>query len=299
MPKLYDCFTFFNELDLLEIRLHELSPVVDRFVLAEAPVTFRGKPKPLHFQENRARFAPFLDRITHIVVDAGQMPTGERPGDDWAREYAQRNRLADGVREAAPDDLVLLSDVDEIPRSEILQAAKRSPPAAHEVICLELRMFYYFLNLESPQHWERNGPRCLRRSNLPQTMQAIRNVKGVDTTRLGNLRRAAVNWRNFGHPVRRRAVRNAGWHFTYLGAPAAIQEKLGAIAGTGKTPDDFWDVKRLAERIRRKVGVANDEVPLTFVPIDETFPRRLQNDIGPYRHLVGALDSGFASGTDT
>jgi hypothetical protein len=69
MPRIFDCFTFLNEFDLLEIRLHELAPVVDRFVIAESPVTFTGRPKPLHFLDNRARFAAFADKIIHIVVD--------------------------------------------------------------------------------------------------------------------------------------------------------------------------------------------------------------------------------------
>jgi len=66
---IYDCFTFFNELDLLEIRLNVLKDVVDRFVLVEATQTFTGRPKPLYYKENAARFAAFADRIIHVVVD--------------------------------------------------------------------------------------------------------------------------------------------------------------------------------------------------------------------------------------
>ena len=64
---IYDCFIFFDELDLLEIRLEEIYPVVDRFVLCEAPMTFSGKPKELVFQNNKERFAPYLDKIEHII----------------------------------------------------------------------------------------------------------------------------------------------------------------------------------------------------------------------------------------
>lgn len=67
--RIYDCFTFFNELDLLELRLNELASVVDYFVIAEATHTFTGKPKPLHFKENAARFEAFLPRIIHIIVE--------------------------------------------------------------------------------------------------------------------------------------------------------------------------------------------------------------------------------------
>ena len=68
-PTVFDCFMFFNELDLLEIRLIELSELVDRFVLVEATRTHTGFQKPLYFADNKSRFASFLDRIIHVIVD--------------------------------------------------------------------------------------------------------------------------------------------------------------------------------------------------------------------------------------
>ena len=66
---MYDCFTFKNELLLLDLRLHELSEAVDFFVLVEGTRSFTNRPKPLYFLENLERFKPFLDRIIHIIVD--------------------------------------------------------------------------------------------------------------------------------------------------------------------------------------------------------------------------------------
>ena len=111
----YDCFTFFNELELLQIRLAELSSVVDVFVIAEAPWTFQGQAKPLFFGENRARFKPYLSRIQHIVSDAPPVVT-----DQWSRELHQRNSLKRGLLEASGDDFVVISDADEIVRPEAL-----------------------------------------------------------------------------------------------------------------------------------------------------------------------------------
>ena len=65
---IYDCFTFFNELDLLEIRLNVLKDVVDKFVLVESVKTFTGRDKELFFEKNKDRFAAFADRIIHLVV---------------------------------------------------------------------------------------------------------------------------------------------------------------------------------------------------------------------------------------
>lgn len=106
----YDCFLFFNELELLELRLHELADVVDRFVIVEATHTHTGLPKPLHFAENRHRFRKFKERILHVVVRE-HFPR-MRPGKfaDYQRD-AVRQALAD----CRPDDIILFSDVDEIP----------------------------------------------------------------------------------------------------------------------------------------------------------------------------------------
>ena len=124
MPRIYDCFTFYNELDLLEIRLNELDPIVDHFVLCEAPVTFKGKPKPLLFKENRERFERFLPKIAHIVVD--DMPTGpDKKSVYWQRQTFQRNAIRRGLGDADADDFIILSDLDEIPRATAVESGSR------------------------------------------------------------------------------------------------------------------------------------------------------------------------------
>src|SRR6185312_15373656 len=115
---IYDCFMFFNELELLELRLHELSGVVDKFVLVETTVTFTNKPKSLIFQENLSRFKKFQDKIIHIVVD--DMPKSSNP---WTLEKFQRDAIRRGLNDCRPDDVVLVSDVDEIPRAKTLVEA--------------------------------------------------------------------------------------------------------------------------------------------------------------------------------
>ena len=89
---IYDCFTFFNELELLELRLNELAGVVDKFVLVEATQTHTNKPKPLHYHENRARFSAFHDKIIHVIVD--DMPQSSDP---WIPENFQRKCIARGL----------------------------------------------------------------------------------------------------------------------------------------------------------------------------------------------------------
>src|SRR5690349_24880068 len=117
----YDCFTFFNELDLLEIRLNVLNPVVDKFVLVESTRTFQNKPKPLYFQQNATRFSAFKDKIIHIVVD--QFPDfGDwTEANSWTLEHHQRNSINRGLTRCTRDDVVIISDLDEIPRPETIR----------------------------------------------------------------------------------------------------------------------------------------------------------------------------------
>ena len=116
---IYDCFQFFNELDILKIRLHVLGPVVDRFVISEATETFSGLKKPLYYEENKAMFAEFEDKIIHVVVD--DTPAGGT----HERDTFQKNAVTRGLAGCTDDDIVIFSDLDEIPNPdkirEILQ----------------------------------------------------------------------------------------------------------------------------------------------------------------------------------
>ena len=119
---IYDCFSFFNELDILEIRLNTLNEVVDKFVLVEAPWTFTGNPKPLYFEENKERFKLFLDKIIHIVADQPPVsPTVTERENAWIRESHQRNSINAGLNNAKNNDLIIISDLDEIPNPQIIK----------------------------------------------------------------------------------------------------------------------------------------------------------------------------------
>ena len=113
---IYDCFTFFNEIDLLEIRLNVLRDVVDRFVLVEVGETHTGKRKPFYFKDNIHRFDLFRDRIIYVGIES--FPPGH---DAWWNENYQRNAILRGLSNARSDDVIMISDLDEIPRPEVVK----------------------------------------------------------------------------------------------------------------------------------------------------------------------------------
>jgi beta-1,4-mannosyl-glycoprotein beta-1,4-N-acetylglucosaminyltransferase len=116
---LIDAFMFFDELELLEIRLHELDSIVERFILVEAPITHSGREKPLVFLENKHLFERFLPKIEHLIVL--DMPS---TGDPWIRERWQRAAIMRGINPSWNSyDLMISSDVDEIPKASSIRAA--------------------------------------------------------------------------------------------------------------------------------------------------------------------------------
>jgi 2-polyprenyl-3-methyl-5-hydroxy-6-metoxy-1,4-benzoquinol methylase/glycosyltransferase involved in cell wall biosynthesis len=188
MSKVFDCFLYCDEADTLEIRLNELDPVVDRFVLCEATRSFSNQPKPLHFQQQRDRFARFLPRITHLVVD-GFPPELSSPRE--LRHY-QRNALARGLVDCSPDDIVIVSDVGEIPRAEVVRSFE-GPLSG-----LRLRHFSRYLNLEDVALQGLATRNVIARYAYMGTPQQLR-------------------WLGRSANVSNAIVDNAGWRLSHLG----------------------------------------------------------------------------------
>ena len=159
-----DAVCFFQELDLLELRLTELDAVVDRFVIVEANRTHKGTLKPLHYAENKARFAEWENKIVHIVCplmdDGDGLPAIRR------REMTQRNAILQGIRDCADDDVILISDCDEIPRSELIPTYLEDGIVATYL----QKLYYYNFNTYAPDRVWPGTRRHLRPTLPPRLM---------------------------------------------------------------------------------------------------------------------------------
>jgi len=229
---IFDCFTFFDELDLLEVRLRTLENSVDRFVLCEAPFTFRGAPKPLYFSEARERFARWKDKITVLVYD------GAVNADPWENEWGQRDFLIRGLEGADPGDLVLLSDCDEIPDpSNVARHPTTKPVLGH-------RQIYAlgYVNRLSPETWI--GTRSVELRNLPpdRLLRKLRMVAESDMD-----------------------VIDGGWHFSHLGGSEVVERKMKSFSHSEFDVPYYTDRRRLETELGSNLNVS-------FVPIDERFP---------------------------
>ena len=265
--QIIDCFTFFNELDLLELRLETLDPVVDRFVLAEARYTFQGHSKTCLFEENKARFRRFLPKIEHVIVDAFAATENS-----WHREAEQRDAMNAAVAQCDDDDIIMLSDVDEIPHPDAVVSLRTPRDRRCTVYCFELACFEYFMNLRCPEPWLRQSPRAVRKANFPG-MQNLRLIRGPAKGKLRDAVRGLRAWRTMGRAVRRITLRDAGWHFSWLGDRDAAIAKMRAISthsDMGTSPEALAKFAR-EERNR----VLRDSGDYRLVEIDQSFPAAL------------------------
>lgn len=223
--RVFDLFPFNGEFAMLELKLAEMSPFIERFVIIEAAETFTGKPKPLYFQERRAGFARYADKIVHVVVD--KFPS--YLGTAWAREFYQRDRGILGlVGLAAPDDVVIISDVDEIIRPE---AALGDLPAL--AAGADLRTFQYFLNYELL-------------SDKPKLKTVLAHARLLARNGSSYLRIA------MSRHARRPFLANAGWHFSSCGSPEALERKFQSFSHTEWAHLDRARIAAIADGIRSR-----------------------------------------------
>ena len=231
----YDCFMFFNELDILEIRLNELHDIVDKFVIVESTRTHTGDIKPLYFKESENHFSQFSDKIIHIVFD--NPPEGKQYADHWKRERQQRNAIARGLVNCKPNDIILISDVDEIPSRESIINFKDKVPFEESLTHNILHLI--FNNKLTNYLFHRKGLKHFLRKNHPY----IHGFKQHPCSVYLNRTEPHIKWcgtkglyyRDFSVADEARysgykVFENGGWHFSYIGGKEMIREKFKTMA---------------------------------------------------------------------
>lgn len=289
MSKLYDCFLFYNELDILDIRLNLLKDIVDKFVVLESTVTFSGKPKPLTFQENKHLFAPFLDKIIHVVVDdtpddfsnlhfiatpetkldminnkvlkhVNESTGWSRHEKQWGREIYQRESLIKGLLECSEDDVVLVSDVDEIPNpaslSKLLTLIDKN-----DVIDFKQNMFYYHIDLLKEKNW--SGPK-------------LASFKTLANISLNGLR---------ANKFTTKILNAGGWHISFMGGVQRIQTKIEAYA------HQEFNNQYIKSNIEKNINQKNDlffrGTKLAKINIEEEYPKEFLDLVrNKYAYLI-------------
>ena len=288
--KIFDCFIFYNEIELLRIRFDELYDLVDHFVVCEANVTFQGKAKPLVFEQYKAEFKRFADKIIHIVVDdmpgstqmpnAVEIPKGAASGQRgitaerafWAREHHQRNALRRGLKTAEPRDVVCISDCDEIISGDAVRQLRE-----HDgYFLLDMPMYQFFLNMcAQASGW---------RKAFAYSYELDAEIGDFNVIRTQEIK----SYERFAG--RNHYVRQSGWHFTFLGGAAQVKDKLEAYSHAGGWQGEMRNDGALAEQMLALREVGGTKV-LRLQEIDESFPSLIKRDRKRFLEAGLAKDS--------
>lgn len=251
---LIDCFTFYNELDLLEARLEYLYEKVDKFVLVEATITHSGKSKSMYFAENQNRYAKYLDKIVYISkdIDPTEYDWNHNPSKgfknaSWLVENAQRNAILEGLKNLPEDAVVMVSDLDEIPNIDAIDRAARMLKYK-QMVSLETRQFYYNLGQCLVEPW-------------PATVLAInKDVKFITPQTMRDGKNSLLR------------IKNGGWHLTYFGDINTIQNKIKNFAHQEYNNDRYTSIEYIEQRVKNGEELYGRPFPMVKVsPLE--FPK--------------------------
>ena len=285
--KVYDAVMFFNEIDLLEIRLNVLDPYVDYFVITESNKTFSGLEKPFYYNENKEKFKKFHHKIIHKMFSdcpehINQVQSSLKPElskDDiqynkimlsinsnrhlgldqpqWLRDFTQREFVKRGLVDCEDGDIVMLSDLDEIPNPEILRNLFENLPSntfAH----LIMKMSQYYINVRKDERWF--GTKVLRYGLL----------KNIESNYMRNHKNEGMQ------------IENGGNHFTFLGGSEKIKTKIKSYGHAFDFNLDYV-FGNLENNINNFQDIFNRPGERYFkVDLDESFPKFVRENVATY-----------------
>ena len=277
MMKVYDVFSIYNEFDVAEIRIKELWDTVDYFVILEASTTFVGDKKEYLFEKNKDRFAPYMSKIRHLKLDdplEQQLKVFPREIDDtWVREKYQRYAAKEGLTDIAPEDIIIISDCDELPRAEMIEMIKEDENDYDRYI-LFVAQFNYKINYMKIQH--------------PSRHPAIIVTRGRVFTNPQQEREYSFWWNP--KPANTVMVNHGGWHFTYFGNEEHCVKKIQSFAHTEQNIPEIVDEYNIAWIIRNKYGHDGKDSKhnerFEYVVVDDYFPKCIVDNIEQWKHMI-------------
>ena len=265
----YDCFQFFNELDILKIRLNVLAPVVDKFVISEATETFSGLKKPLYYEENKELFAEFQDKIIHVVVDDTPQ------GDTHYRDTFQKNAVTRGLEGCKDEDIIIFSDLDEIPNPDKIREILQN---FHEdkIYHFAQRLFYCYLNME-----EVSGSLL----SYAGEFEGVEHKKWIGTKMCSYklLREQNLKLGELRFPERKEIgirVEDGGWHFGYMGGHGEkdikkrVQEKV--VSAAHQEYNSKHVLSNVTDQIKDGKDIFGRNAQFVRCEIDDSFPQYIR-----------------------
>jgi beta-1,4-mannosyl-glycoprotein beta-1,4-N-acetylglucosaminyltransferase len=254
---------YFDEDLMLDLRLNTLNKHVDKFVIAEATREHSGKEKKLNFDIKK--FSKFKDKIIYLIIEDLPINVVSKKKNwtpnHWRDQY-QRNALRRGFKECDENDLIMISDIDEIPNLKKLTEFK----VKNKYACFLQKNFQSKLNLQNITDTYWMGTKICQKKYLksPQWLRDIKTKK-------------RPFWK-FYKPKEPQLILDGGWHFSFLKKPKDIAKKIKAYSHQEFYKDEFVDEKKISERINNNVDLFDRNIVYKKVELDKSFPEYVFNN---------------------
>jgi len=261
--KLIDCCMYFDEDLMLDLRLNILNENVDKFIIAEATRDHGGNEKKLNF--DMKSFAKFKDKIHYLIIDDIPINVKSKKK-NWSanhwRDQHQRNAIARGFQNCDDDDLIMISDIDEIPNLKKISEFK----IKNKYACFIQKNFQSKLNLlnNTDKYWM--GTKICQKKFL-KSPQWLRNIKT----------KKRPFWK-FYKPKEPQLILDGGWHFSFLKKPKDIAKKIKVYSHQEFNKDDFVNEEKIIKKIEKKQDLFNRNFEYKKIEIDESYPKYILNN---------------------
>jgi beta-1,4-mannosyl-glycoprotein beta-1,4-N-acetylglucosaminyltransferase len=282
--KIYDCFNFFNELDILELRLNILYDHVDYFVIVEADETHSGEAKPFYLEENMERFKKFSDKIIshHILDTPSNFNKLSSPGSDielhrihnfinnqtnrfnranqpdYGRDFFQKESVRRALIDCNDDDLILISDADEIPNPAIFKTIN-GLDLDNSLYSLRQPMYCYYLNMLMDSSW------------CGSKMGKYKNIKDLSFNEIR------------GDSSLTNILEQGGWHFSFMGGEEMVRKKITSYSARDMVNPNVLD--SISKNIQEDRDVFF-RCGLNRVSIGKDHPQYLVENINKYSRMI-------------
>jgi beta-1,4-mannosyl-glycoprotein beta-1,4-N-acetylglucosaminyltransferase len=281
--KVYDCFNFFNELDILEMRLNILDDYVDYFVVVESSVTHSGESKPFYFEENKNRFTKFEKKIIHfkvydtpddfvnikhsedstinqinnyIVSQNIRFNRWSQP--DYGRDFYQKECVRRPLIDCSDDDIIMISDADEIPNPLILKNIS-DIDIDNYIFSLRQSTYYYYLNVLKQNDW------------YGTKLSKYKNIKNLSFNEIR------------GDEALSKKLDNGGWHFSFMGGKDMVRKKILSYSARDLVNSNV--LSSLDDNIDNDIDVFF-RGKLSLVKIDDTYPKYIIENLEKYKTMI-------------
>ena len=267
--KIFDCFQFFNEENVLDLRFNILDEFVDFFVIAESTTDHQGHDKKLNFDIEK--FKKFKKKIIHVIIeDTLDSIKKAHIGQNSLVERHQRNSIMRGLKNCSDNDLVIISDVDEIPDLSKLNLFNKKSRYA----VFAQKKFDYKLNLLNVTEGDWLGSKICLKKDL-KSPQWLRDLKF----------KKYPFWR-IDKPRNLQIIDNGGWHFAYLQSPKNISEKIKSFAHGEFNKENFTNLENIKEKISMGKDIFNRGITYKKVELDNSFPKYLLQNKEKFKQWI-------------